>query len=105
LQIKGDFVLLDEGTGKYATAMKEFVGRRFENAQELVNLVSKKPGANECQFILHKDMLQVETLVVSLIGTEFPKGKGIEGRHWMRELSQALIKLVKKIFRLDRSEN
>ena len=79
--------------------MKELVGLGFENAQELVKLVSKKPGANECQFILHKDMLQVEPPKGSMIRTEFSEEKGIERRHKMRERIQALIIRGKEIFR------
>ena len=61
--------------------MDEFVGRRFENAQELVELLRQKPGANKCTFILHKDMLQVEAPTGRLTDTEFPEGKEIEQTH------------------------
>lgn len=64
LQIEGDFDLLDAGTGKYAEAMAEFVGRHFENGQELIEPLRKKRGVDKCTFILHKDMLQVERQVI-----------------------------------------
>ena len=89
LQIEGGFELLEAGDGKYGPAMAEFVGRRFNNAQELVELVKQKPGANECKYILHKDMLQVEALTELLTGTEFPEGKQAERRHKAKERSQA----------------
>ena len=92
LQIKGGFELLQAGAGTYGPAMDEFVGRRFENAQGLVELVRAKPGAYKCTFILHKDMLQVEAPTGSLTETVFPEGKEIEQTHKAEERSQAVIK-------------
>jgi 5-methylcytosine-specific restriction endonuclease McrA len=98
-QIEGGFDLLEAGTGKYAAAMDEFVGRHFENAPELVELVRQKTGDSTCTYLLHKDMLRFETPTGPLTHTEFPEGKEIERRHKARERNQGLIRLAKEIFR------
>jgi hypothetical protein len=59
-KIEGDFDLLDAGTGTYAAAMAEFVGRHFDSAKELIGLVRKKLGTKEYTYALNKEMLLVE---------------------------------------------
>jgi hypothetical protein len=91
LQIKGDFDLLDVGTGKYAEAMAEFVGRHFDNAQELIEPLRRKRGADKCTFILHKDMLQVGRQLIAE-ETEIPKLQS--GFSELREESSSMPKDV-----------
>ena len=49
-QIKGGFKLLHEGAGTYGPAMAEFVGRHFENAQELVTLNTRESRSKKMHF-------------------------------------------------------
>jgi hypothetical protein len=86
-QIKGGLRLLESGSGRYGPALDEFVGRHFNNARELVELLRQKPGAKECTFILHKDMLEVEAPTARLTDTDSPEGKEIERIRKAREQS------------------
>jgi hypothetical protein len=59
-RIQGQFDLLDAGSGPYAHYLTDVVGQTFEAASDLIELVARHAGAEQCRHILNANLLVVE---------------------------------------------
>ena len=60
-RIKGSFDLVSEGTGTYALQLRQYIGKSFLNAEELIDQVRGQGGiALNCTHILNRNKLRID---------------------------------------------